>query len=448
MAASAKVNSNILSGIVAMPVIKSAVAKGFIHPRDIARALPARLTKRPRELKATVSSLATILGALGVVIVIDKPAEPGRTASKAPEGGRRKSSPCRKHQIASPHTGTGSIGSPEIDDETILRQVHHHPEVFTVLDTRWRKPFHRCAAGVLHDWMEAEDVVQEAFLKMYRYADTFESRGSEQKFSSWAYRIVLNTAYTRYRKLKDWRRFAVWPQEDEDGRPIADENSPGLAAKSRELWKEAEEQADSKIIVVRLLSQLPEDMRSLFTAYYLDGLTYEEISGKMGISNEAIKMRLFRARRHCQRLLNEGNGEAVGEKAIEEMLEDGATLEAALPRFTPAQTMQANKELGEACHRLRMVLSAVKFSSLSQRNVEIFATRYGLDGSYQIKTYEAVGNRHGTTAEQVRQVVDNGVWPKLRELGVKQDDEWLRGEVHRIRLLRGLIGKTADSVGA
>lgn len=95
-----------------------------------------------------------------------------------------------------------------------------------------------------------------------------------------------------------------------------------------------------------------------------------------------------------------------------------------------------------------MILGTAKFSSLSQRDVEIFATRYGLDGSYQVKTYEAVGNRHGATAEQVRLIVDNRVWPKLRELGVKQDDEWLRGEVHRVRLLRGCVGKTANSVGA
>lgn len=322
MAESDQQRREALSRIVAdaMPAIKNAVARGFISPRDIAKMLPPRLTKRPQQLRSTVGSLAFVLGALGVVVVFDRPDRAAPAASKR----RRSEVSTRRKQQVAPRRGAIDRPSPVItaDDETLLQEVRRRPDAFTAIDTRWRRPFHRCVAGVLHDWVEAEDVVQEAFLKMYRYADTFESRGGEQKFSSWAYRIVLNTAYTRYRKLKEWRRFAVWPQEDEDGRPLADENSPGLAAKSRELWVEAEEQTDSKITVDRLLSQLPEDMRSLLTAYYLDGLAYEEISGKMGISNGTIKMRLFRARRHCQRLLSGDNAEAVGEDALGEMLEE------------------------------------------------------------------------------------------------------------------------------
>lgn len=111
--------------------------------------------------------------------------------------------------------------------------------------------------------------------------------------------------------------------------------------------------------------------------------------------------------------------------------------------LNPDQVLQAEKELQQACHRLRLILGVAKFSSLQERDIQIFMARYGLEGSFQVKTLEAVAERYKLTRERIRQIVDDEVWPKLRELGVKQDDEWLREELRRIRLLENLAGEAA-----
>ncbi len=69
--------------------------------------------------------------------------------------------------------------------------------------------------------------------------------------------------------------------------------------------------------------------------------------------------------------------------------------------------------------------------------------RYGLDGSFEPKTLEAIGDKFGITRERVRQVVDYNVWPKLKQFGFRKDETWLKRELERICLLEQLTGESA-----
>ncbi|MDP3785428.1 MAG: RNA polymerase sigma factor [bacterium] len=174
----------------------------------------------------------------------------------------------------------------EASDEVLLVASSQYPDLFSILVTRYQKPFLRLAERVLHSKEEAEDIVQEAFIKIYRHADQLRQT-EDSKFKSWAYKIVFNTAFTHYRKAK--RRFGETEYLD----TFLYEALCG---------KDVEAEISSRILVKEVLEKMPAEMRELLELHYLKELSYEEISHQKNITVPALKMRLFRARDLFRRL--------------------------------------------------------------------------------------------------------------------------------------------------
>lgn len=170
-----------------------------------------------------------------------------------------------------------------IPDDVILQSSQERPALFGILIDRYQAPFLRAAQRVVRDRTEAEDVVQEAFIKIYRYAKRFKM-GEDRKFSSWAYKIVLNTSITHYHKLK--KREWLLP---EDMDPTMDE--------ARVQFKETMLDRETKEVVRSVLEVMPEDLRALLQAYYLEDKSYKTIAAQENLSIGALKMKLFRARK-------------------------------------------------------------------------------------------------------------------------------------------------------
>ncbi len=170
-----------------------------------------------------------------------------------------------------------------IPDEAILHSSQERPGLFGILVERYQAPFLRLAQRVVRERTEAEDIVQEAFVKIYRYAKRFK-KGEGRKFSSWAYKIVLNTAITHYHKV----RKRAW-QLPEDVDPTADE--------AQVRFKEAVVDRETEAMVRSVLEVMPEDLRTLLAAYYLEDKSYKTIATNEGITIGALKMKLFRARK-------------------------------------------------------------------------------------------------------------------------------------------------------
>lgn len=184
-----------------------------------------------------------------------------------------------------PPNATGAA----IPDEVILQSSREQPAVFGVLIDRYQAPFLRLAQRVVRERTEAEDVVQDAFVKIYRYAGGFKN-GQDRKFSSWAYKIVLNTAITHYHKV---RKRELNIPEDMD--PTADEAH--IRFKEEAINRETEEAVKS------VLEMMPEDLGGLLKAYYLEDKSYKTIAAASGLSIGALKMKLFRARKLFRKLL-------------------------------------------------------------------------------------------------------------------------------------------------
>src|SRR5580704_14628809 len=98
-------------------------------------------------------------------------------------------------------------------DEEILALSAAHPSLFALIVRKYEEAFLRKARSIVREEEAAEDVVQEAFTKIYLNAAKFQKQEGAQ-FSSWAYRILINTALTHYAKLKRAGRLSVELDEE------------------------------------------------------------------------------------------------------------------------------------------------------------------------------------------------------------------------------------------
>ena len=127
---------------------------------------------------------------------------------------------------------------------------------------------------------DAEDAVQETFLKIHRAASTYTGEAS---FATWIFRILVNTCYDILRKRK--RRV--------DEAPIDD--MPESAARSAPNVDDAK-----RITLNKLLNELPEQRRSVFTLFEIEGLSHAEIGEILGISEGNSKWILFATKKDLQ----------------------------------------------------------------------------------------------------------------------------------------------------
>jgi RNA polymerase sigma-70 factor (ECF subfamily) len=137
----------------------------------------------------------------------------------------------------------------------------------------------RFARGVLHNPDEAEDIVQETFVRLYRALPRYEER---HRFESWLFHILGNCCRTAN---KVTRRHDVTHIDDEGviGR---------LAAPDTPATRYENEFGDN---VRQALAEVPDYNREVFLLHYIEGFSYEEIERITGVKQSALKMRVKRA---------------------------------------------------------------------------------------------------------------------------------------------------------
>jgi RNA polymerase sigma factor (sigma-70 family) len=179
---------------------------------------------------------------------------------------------------------------PSYTDEELLSASVRHPSLFAALVERYEAAFLRKALSIVHDKEEAEDIVQEAFTKMYLYAPKFKVVEGAT-FSSWGYRIVINTALTHYMKRKKEHGVRA------DLEPEILELFPDKHMRQFEKTELADE-------VASVLSRMPEPLARALAGFLLEGKTQEEIAQSEGVSVGAIKTRVHRAKQEFKKVFN------------------------------------------------------------------------------------------------------------------------------------------------
>jgi len=187
-------------------------------------------------------------------------------------------------------------GAENWEDEQILTAATDQPWLFALLVQRYEAAFLRKVTGVLHNPLDVEEVVQDAFTKIYINAGTFEPQAGA-KFSSWAYRILLNTAFTRYQKLvKEGQRFSAIDPEFEQ-----------LIGESKE-HVGFEEKRDG---IERILNRLPGHFAQVLRLHYLERWSHKDIAEKTGENVSTIKARIHRAKAAFKKEGKTGEAEAL-----------------------------------------------------------------------------------------------------------------------------------------
>lgn len=168
-------------------------------------------------------------------------------------------------------------------------------------------PLYRLALKMLGSPQDAEDVLQNTFIKALQNLKTFEERSS---LSTWLYRIAVNEALMLLRKQKPEVSLTdTLPEdgEDKDYSPV--EFTDWCCLPEEEfLTTESRQALDASI------RRLPETLRVVFLLRDIEGLSIRETSEALGLTETAVKTRLLRARLRLRELLSAYYGERLPER--------------------------------------------------------------------------------------------------------------------------------------
>ena len=178
----------------------------------------------------------------------------------------------------------------EIDDEAaIVAQARlGDAKAFSELLRRYEGKIFRLALHITQNREDAEDVLQEAFLKAYEHLDQFQG---QSRFYTWIVRIAVNQALMKLRKRKSDRSVSLDDTIDTGEDTVARE----IAA-----WDENPEQRYSREEINEILGSAIDGLAPIYRAVFVlrdvDGLSTEEAAGALDLSVPAVKSRLLRAR--------------------------------------------------------------------------------------------------------------------------------------------------------
>ena len=179
---------------------------------------------------------------------------------------------------------------PPSAEDLLLRQAGlGQPQALAQLVQRYQALAYTVALRVVGNPQDAEEVVQDAFLKAFAALAQFQRAA---KFSTWLYRIVYNTALTKKRS-----------------RPLLSELPPTLQtaaepAISADGW-EAVQHADQQKYLALALARLPPEDALVLTLHYLGEQSIAEMCIILGKKTSAIKMQLLRSRKQLEQALTQ-----------------------------------------------------------------------------------------------------------------------------------------------
>ena len=166
-----------------------------------------------------------------------------------------------------------------LTDEALLAESLGSPSAFEVLMLRYQREFLNRAHAVVKTRDEAEDVVQETFVRIYRFAPKFSSKNGT--FRAWSLTILMNVARTRYQKqAKERGTFAKLEDAHYESLAAPDEHDEFL----------------NKDEVVSVLAYVDDETAEILTLAYIEDMPYQEIAERKGTSVGAIKARVHRAK--------------------------------------------------------------------------------------------------------------------------------------------------------
>ena len=183
-----------------------------------------------------------------------------------------------------------SSAQPAFTDESdlIARARQGDGQAFTLLVNRYERKIFRLAKHITHNVEDAEDVLQDTFLKAYEHLDGFQE---QSKLYTWLVRIAVNESLMKLRKRRTGKLLSLDEDIDTGEEKVAREIA---------VWDDNPEQRYSREEMQSILRQAIDGLAPIFRTVFVlrdvDELSTEEAAEALGISVPAVKSRLLRAR--------------------------------------------------------------------------------------------------------------------------------------------------------
>lgn len=186
-------------------------------------------------------------------------------------------------------TATAAAGTTGIAEADLVRRAQARDEAAlrAIMQANNRR-LYRLARGILRSDSEAEDVVQETYVRALTHLDGF--RG-ESGLSTWLSRIAINEALGRVRSRKPGVEWDAMPETMLDAEiiPFPLSSAAGDPEKSMA-------QREIQRVVEHAIDELPDVFRMALIARVMEGMSVEETAALLGVKPETVKTRLHRAR--------------------------------------------------------------------------------------------------------------------------------------------------------
>jgi len=179
-----------------------------------------------------------------------------------------------------------------LSDQEVIDSVKkgNHSD-YAILIDRYKNKAFSTLARMLKNKMEAEEVLQDCFLKAFKGLDNFKG---EAKFSTWFYKIVYNSALSRLSAQK--RKIESEMISIDEHFNLETDNDYNIS-----------EQKDLSLYINEMVNKLPPNYASVISMFYLEGLSCEEISRVLETSENNVKVMLHRSRSALKDMLIKNN---------------------------------------------------------------------------------------------------------------------------------------------
>lgn len=179
-----------------------------------------------------------------------------------------------------------------LSDQEVIDSVKkgNHSD-FAILIDRYKNKAFSMLTRILKNKMEAEEVLQDCFLKAFKGLNNFKG---EAKFSTWFYRIVYNTALSRVSAQK--RKIESEMTSIHELFNLESENDYNIS-----------EQENLSLFINEMINKLPPNYASVISMFYLEGMSCEEISKVLETTENNVKVMLHRSRSALKDIMIKNN---------------------------------------------------------------------------------------------------------------------------------------------
>jgi RNA polymerase sigma-70 factor (ECF subfamily) len=178
---------------------------------------------------------------------------------------------------------------PRMPDTELASRIGQGEEAAVrLLTKRYNQTLFRTARAILREDAEAEDAVQEAYIKAIRAIDTYRS---DAKLSTWLIRITVNEALAKLRRARRSAEVIPLAADLPGGETVYDNTESSNATPEEEAMR-----AQARRIMESRIDALPESFRAVFVLRAVEELSVEETAAALEIPEATVRTRFFRAR--------------------------------------------------------------------------------------------------------------------------------------------------------